>query len=150
MEVKLSDIEEITPVEINRKLNNVEIDLEYYLFKKEQAFNRPQPHSVDSTKESIQGGKRENIFDKYVMQSEELDPMIELLNEEKTELEKMLMKKLKASGEYSIILQTLIGLRERHYSWAQIEKKYISTGKLPVSIGTCRNIWKKYCGKRNV
>lgn len=150
MKIELNDIQEITILDINRKLKSIEGDLEYYLSKKDQAFNRTQPNAVDINKESVQGGKRENIFDRYVITSEELDPVISLLQDEKIALEVLLEKKLKASGEYKVILQTLIGLRERHYSWAKIEQRYIITGKLPVSISTCRNILRKHCGKRNV
>jgi len=150
MEIKISEIEEISILDINRKLKNVECDLEYYLHQKERSFNRTQPKPVDITKEPTQGGKRENKFDNYVIKNEELDPMIDLLQDERIALEKLLISKLQASGEYAVILQTLIGLKERHYSWPKIEKKYIATGILPVSLGTCRNIWKKYICMRNV
>lgn len=144
------DITDITPLDINRKLKSIEADLDYYLNKKMKAFDGTQPKAVCYDKELVQGGRRENLFDKYIMTNEELDPIINLLQEEKQQLNLLLEKKLRASGEYAIILQTLIGLKERGYSWARIDKEYVATNKIYASIGTCRNIWKKHVGKRTV
>jgi hypothetical protein len=150
MKIEISNIEEISILDINRKLKSIEADLEYYLLKKENAFNKTQPTPVDITKEPTQGGKRENKFDKYVITNEELDPIIDLIQKEKRALENLLENKLKSTGEYKVIIQVLIGLKERHYSWARVDKEYISTGKLPVSLTTCRNLLRKYLNKRNV
>nr|DAT84170.1 MAG TPA: Protein of unknown function (DUF722) [Caudoviricetes sp.] len=129
---------------IKSKIEELNNKLDFYLSKKEQSFNMTQPKSSKLKDINVSGGQRVNLFEKYVMTNEELDPIIEFLQDEIRLLESYLSKELKRIGEYSEWEQKIIYLREKGNTWLYI------AFNTPFSKSTCQRIYRNYKRKRNV
>lgn len=142
-------MEELTILNIVKQIRTCEANLEYYLREKDIALEKTQPSSKRLNAIQVNGGKRGDPLFDYVVRLEYLEEKYLEENEQLASLNKLLDMRLKASGEYEDILQLLIKLRvDDKKSWAEIERDYIDTYKLYVSLSTCRRIWKRYTGKR--
>ena len=103
-----------------------------------------QPKATQLKEVSVLGGKRESIYDKYVIKNEKLDPAIEFVQEEIKLLEDYLNRELERINKYDEWKQKVIYLRESGKTWL-----YIACNT-PFSEKTCRRIYRAYKNKRDV
>ena len=130
--------------QIKSKIEELNNNLNYLLEKKEQAFLMTQPKATQLKEVSVLGGKRESIYDKYVIKNEKLDPAIEFVQEEIKLLEDYLNRELERINKYDEWKQKVIYLRESGKTWL-----YIACNT-PFSEKTCRRIYRAYKNKRDV
>lgn len=142
--IKKYDIESMSITDIKSKIEELQNKLDFFLQKKEQAFLLTQPKTNKLKEVSVEGGKRVNLYDKYVMTSEELDPVIDFLQDEMKLLEDFLNKELERIDKYDEWEQKVIYLREEGKTWL-----YIACNT-PFSIRTCQRIYRRYTNKRSV
>jgi hypothetical protein len=144
--VKLNkeDLLNMSITQIKSKIEELNNNLEYLLEKKEQAFLMTQPKATQLKEVSVLGGKRESIYDKYVIKNEKLDPAIDFVQDEIRLLEDYLNKELERINKYNEWEQKVIYLKESGKTWL-----YIACNT-PFSISTCQRIYKKYTKKRDV
>lgn len=130
--------------QLKSKIEELENNLNYLLEKKQQAFNLTQPKASQLKEVCVVGGTRENLYDKYVIKNEKLDPAIEFVQEEIALLEKYLNKELERIDKYDEWEQKVIYLKEEGKTWL-----YIACNT-PFSIRTCQRIYRRYTNKRNI
>jgi hypothetical protein len=130
--------------QIKSKIEELENNLNYLLEKKQQAFSMTQPKASQLKEVCVVGGTRENLYDKYVIKNEKLDPAINFVQEEIALLEKYLNKELERINKYDEWEQKVIYLKEEGKTWL-----YIACNT-PFSIRTCQRIYKRYTGKREI
>lgn len=130
--------------QIKSKIEELNNNLDYLLEQKEQAYLMTQPKATQLKEISVIGGKRESIYDKYVIKNEKLDPAIDFLQNQIKLLENYLNKELKRISKYDEWEQKVIYLREAGNTWL-----YIACNT-PFSVRTCQRIYSKYTNKRDV
>lgn len=131
--------------EANILLKNKEIDLEYYLSKKEEQINKMLPKPIDNSKITVDGGKREDKYFNYIIECEELDNKIEILNNEIFRLRKLIDEKLKIINEYEPLKSKIVNYREnleKPLEWWRISQL---TG---YSERHCQRLYSEAIGKR--
>lgn len=148
-------MEEITIDKANTRIRHLENQEKFYKAELDRLFEKTQPHGVDYGKLSIQGGLRTNAIEKYVEECDspkyrEYTQNYCDAHNEKLNLVQFVEAELKSSGEYADILAMLVDLKANGYSWSKIEREYIDTFIIKVSLSTCRRIWKSHTGKRCV
>ena len=130
--------------QIKSKIEELNNNLEYLLEEKEQAFLMTQPKATQLKEVSVLGGKRESIYDKYVIKNEKLDPAIDFVQNKIKMLEDYLNKELERINKYDEWEQKVIYLRSSGKTWL-----YIACNT-PFSIRTCQRIYSKYTKKRDI
>jgi hypothetical protein len=130
--------------QLKSKIEELNNNLNYLLEKKEQAFLMTQPKARQLKEICVVGGTRENLYDKYVIKNEQLDPAIEFVQDEIKLLEDYLNRELERINKYDEWEQKVIYLRDTGKTWL-----YIACNT-PFSIRTCQRIYKKYTGKRTI
>lgn len=130
--------------QIKSKIEELENNLNYLLEKKQQAFSMTQPKASQLKEVCVVGGTRENLYDKYVIKNEKLDPAINFVQEEIKLLEDFLNRELERINKYDEWEQKVIYLKEEGKTWL-----YIACNT-PFSIRTCQRIYKRYTGKREI
>ena len=87
----------MTLTEANNKLEKINNDLEYELNEKQILFSKTQPQAVDTTKENVEGGTREDKNMKYVesLEEKEIDERIDKLVRRKRNIQNWISKELK-------------------------------------------------------
>jgi cell division protein FtsB len=130
--------------QIKSKIEELENNLNYLLEKKQQAFSMTQPKASQLKEVRVVGGTRENLYDKYVIKNEKLDPAINFVQEEIKLLEDYLNRELERINKYDEWEQKVIYLKEEGKTWL-----YIACNT-PFSIRTCQRIYKRYTGKREI
>ena len=138
------DLVNMSITQIKSKIEELNNNLDYLLEKKEQAFLMTQPKATQLKEVSVLGGKRESVYDKYVIKNEKLDPAIEFIQEEIRLLEDYLNRELERINKYDEWKQKVIYLRESGKTWL-----YIACNT-PFSEKTCRRIYRAYKNKRDV
>lgn len=146
----METLNELTIKEANKRIEKIDNKLEYYLNKKEQAFNKTQPKAATLT-DSV---KSTNISDKnmeYMMLCEELDPIINDLQDDKVELLNFIDRELKILNKYNELEQLIIYYKEQ-YTPKPNEKItwYFISRKVHASESTCRRIYRRYKKQRNI
>ena len=144
------ETKELTIKEANKRIEKIDNKLEYYLNKKEQAFNKTQPKAAALT-DSI---KSTNISDKnmeYMMLCEELDPIINDLQDDKVELLNFIDRELKILNKYNELEQLIIYYKEQYTPKPTEEITwYFISRKVHASESTCRRIYRRYKKQRNI
>ena len=130
--------------QLKSKIEELNNNLNYLLEKKQQAFNLTQPKARQLKEICVVGGTRENLYDKYVIKNEELDPAINFVQEEITLLEKYLNKELERINKYDEWEQKVIYYRDTGKTWLFI------ACNTPFSVRTCQRIYRRYAGKREI
>ena len=139
------EIIDLTIREANNQIMHLENLLAYWLGEKEIAFNNTQPQAIDPKVESIQGGRKENKFDKYLItcEAKDLDVKIYSIQNKISNLTKYVDNELMRLGEYDPIVKKVVELRDkRGMTWNQI---HLATRMCP---SYCRKLYSKYTGKR--
>lgn len=144
--------------EAREKREKLENSLNYKLNEKEILFRKTQPQAVDTTKESVQGGKREDKHLNYVQSLEEkqIDSEIDKIYAQIKNLDNWIENELKILGKYNELEQLIIFYKEqettvdkrtgriRELTWDEIGKKVHYSGEW------CRKIYRVYKRKRDV
>ena len=141
---EVSDLTSMSITDIKSRIEELNNNLEYLLNKKEQAYLMTQPKSTKLKAIQVSGGKRENLYEKYVIKNEELDPAIDFLQDEIRMLEDYLNKELERINKYDEWEQKVIYLRESGKTWL-----YIACNT-PFSVSTCQRIYRRFNGKREI
>lgn len=144
VKVRSEELVNMSITQIKSKIEELNNNLDYLLEQKEQAFSMTQPKATQLKEISVIGGKRESIYDKYVIKNEKLDPAIDFLQNQIKLLENYLNKELKRISKYDEWEQKVIYLREAGNTWL-----YIACNT-PFSVRTCQRIYSKYTKKRDV
>lgn len=138
------EIDNMNILEIKSRIEELNNKLEFFLNKKEQAFELTQPKAKELKAVMVDGGSRTNLFDKYVMVDEELDPIIDFLQEEINLCELYLKKELERINKYDEWEQKVIFMKQEGKTWL-----YIACNT-PFSVRTCQRIYRKYLKKRDI
>ncbi len=93
------------------KLAQCEINLEYWINEKNMAINSVMPKSKGFDREVVSGGTREDKYKKLDYAIDEIDPIIEYLNKEISNLNNFIEQSLKVLGEYDDLQQRIYELR---------------------------------------
>lgn len=137
----------MTIKEANNRLEKIDNDIEYWLNEKELLIASVEPKSMDTTKESVSGGKRVDKFAKYVIEIEPIDNKLDLLYGQKRNLEEYIEKELQRLGKYREVEQLIVYYKEQcleRYTWQQIAQRvYYSKEQ-------CQRIYKKWKKERNI
>lgn len=132
--------EVMTIKDAKMKLEQCEINLEYWLNEKEIAINSVMPKSKGFDSEVVSGGTREDKYKKLDYAIDEIDPTIEYLNKEISNLNNFIEQSLKVIGEYEPLERKIIELREtKKMKWEDIATRVNYSEK------QCRRIHNKYC-----
>ena len=143
-------IQELTIKEANNKIEKLENQLEYYLGKKERAFNRTQPKAIAIT-DDIKGTKRIDSNLEYAAVCEEVDPLIDSIQDEKKALLDFIEKELKRINKYNDLEQKIIYYKEQYVpKGSEVVTWYFISRKVFASESTCRRIYKKYKRQRTI
>lgn len=144
------NVKELTIKEANNRIEYIDNQLDYYLNKKEQAFNKTQPKATNITDDV----KETYVVDKnmeYVIVCEELDPIIDSLQEEKKLLLDFIDKELIRLKKYKDLEQLVIYYKEQYIPKGSEEITwYFISRKVYASESTCRRIYKRYKKQRNI
>ena len=141
-----------------KELERLDNDLEYQLKQKEILFNKTQPKVVDTTKEIVEGGKREDKYLNYVetLEEKQINEEIDKLYAQRKNLENWLNNELKIMGKYNELEQLVRYYKEdvqitdkwtgriRGLTWEEIGKK------IHYSSVWCRKVYKFYKMKRDI
>ena len=117
----------MTIKEANNRLEKIDNDIEYWLNEKELLIASVEPKSMDTTKESVSGGKRVDKFAKYVIEIEPIDKKLDILYGQKWNLEEYIEKELQRLGKYREVEQLIVYYKEQ-----------------------CQRIYKKWKKERNI
>ena len=131
----------------NNKIEKIDNEIEYWLKEKEIFFSNVLPKGTDTTKENVKGGTREDKFAKYVIKIELIDKKLDNLYAQKSNLERFVEKELRRLGKYREVEQLIIYYKEQcleNYTWEEISRKVF------YSKTQCRNIYRKWKGKRSI
>ncbi len=131
----------MTLSEAKKELERLDNNLEYQLRQKEILFQKTQPQAVNTAKESVQGGKREDKYLNYVetLEEQEINEKIDKLYAHRNNLERWINTELKIIGEYEPLEKEIITLREvNHLKWE------IIAIRVGYSERQCRRIYSKY------
>lgn len=136
--------EVMTIKDAKMKLAQCEINLEYWLNEKEIAINSVMPKSKGFDSEVVSGGTREDKYKKLDYAIDEIDPTIEYLNKEISNLNNFIEQSLKILGEYEPLERKIIELREeKKMKWEDIATR------VNYSDRQCKRIYSKYKGTRS-
>lgn len=144
--------------EANNKLEKINNDLEYELNEKQILFNKTQPQAVDTTKENVEGGTREDKNMKYVesLEEKEIDDRIDKLVRRKRNIQNWISKELKILNKYNELEQLIRYYKENERVYDAYKKKNreltwkeIGT-KVSYHPDYCRRIYRLYKRKRDV
>lgn len=127
--------------EAKKELERLDNNLEYQLKQKEILFRKTQPGAVDTTKENVQGGKREDKYLNYVetLEEKQINEEIDKIYAQRNNLERWINTELKIIGEYEPLEQEIITLREvNHLKWR------IISIRVGYSERQCQRIYDKY------
>ena len=144
--------------EAKKELERLDNDLEYQLKRKEILFRRTQPGAVDTTKENVQGGKREDKYLNYVetLEEKQINEEIDKIYAQRKNLENWLNNELKIMGKYNELEQLVRYYKEevqitdkwtgrvRGLTWEEIGKN------IHYSSVWCRKVYKLYKMKRDI
>lgn len=139
----------MTIKEANNKLEKIDNDIEYWLKEKEIELSKVLPKAIDTTKERVNGGTREDKFLKYAetLEVKQIDDKLDKLYAQKRNLEDYIEKELHRLGKYREVEQLIVYYKEQcaeNYTWNQISQK------VHYSITQCRNIYRKWKRGRNI
>ena len=137
-------LESMGITEIKSKIEELDNKLNFFIDKKEQALSLTQPKAKVLKEVMVDGGKRANLYEEYVMKCEELDPAIDFLQDEIKRCEKYLKKELERINKYDEWEQKVIFMKQEGKTWL-----YIACNT-PFSIRTCQRIYRKYLNKRDI
>ena len=102
---------------------------------------------MDTTKESVQGGKRIDRFAKYVIEVDYIDEKLDKLYAKKKNLEEYIENELHRLGKYREVEQLIVYYKEQcqeNYTWQQIAQRvYYSKEQ-------CQRIYKKWKKERDI
>ena len=133
------DITNMTIVEINSVITKLENDLQYYLNKKEDAYQSMMPKAVVYDKEAVEGGIRTDKYGKFIITIDECDNRITTIQNELNRLNTYICNELKRLNEYEPLKKKIIELRETE------KKKWDRIAFLTnYSERQCRRIYKQY------
>lgn len=138
----MEKLNDLTVWKAKNKLTHLENRREMLL--KEKELRKPTYKSTDFSKESVNGGTREDKFINYAIHVEDIDEQINLIDEEIEIYRTFIEKELKRMDEYDDWEQKVIYMKESGHTWLQISLK------TPFSISTCRRIYRNYVKKRSV
>ena len=132
--------EVMTIKDAKMKLAQCEINLEYWLNEKEIAINSVMPKSKGFGSEVVSGGTREDKYKKLDYAIDEIDPMIDYLNKEISNLNNFIEQSLKVIEEYEPLERKIIELRDiKKMKWRDI------SSITSYSERSCQRIYDKYC-----
>lgn len=143
--VEIIDAPNMTIAEINKKIKDLNNDLDLYLTIKAKEFEKTQPKAVDITNERVDGGVTIDKNLSYVITLEELNIKIDNIQDKISYLTKYVENRLKIIGEYEPLKKKIIELRENHkMKWENIAEA------TNYSESQVRKIYKKYIGRRDI
>jgi predicted nucleic acid-binding Zn-ribbon protein len=143
--IEMIDAPNMTIAEINKKIKDLNNDLDLYLTIKAKEFEKTQPKAVDITNERVDGGVTIDKNLSYVITLEELNIKIDNIQDKISYLTKYVENRLKIIGEYEPLKKKIIELRENHkMKWENIAEA------TNYSESQVRKIYKKYIGRRDI
>lgn len=143
-------VKKLTIKDANCKIKQIDNQLEYYLNKKERAFNRTQPKPAD-IKDNIHGTSKTDANLEYVLICEEIDPIITELQDDKKALLDFVDKELQRINKYRDLEQQVIYYKEQYIPKGDEEVTwYFISKKVYASESTCRRIYKRYKNQREI
>lgn len=133
----------MTIKESNNKLEKIDNEIEYWLNEKEIELSKVMPKAMDTTKESVQGGKRTDRFLKYAIaiEKKQIDETLDKLYAKKKNLEDYIEKELQRLNKYREVEQLIVYYKEQcleNYTWYQIAQR------VHYSKEQCQRIYKKW------
>lgn len=144
------EIKALTIKEANKEIERIDNQLDYYLNKKEKAFNRTQPKATNIT-DDVHGTSKIDSNLEYAMICEQVDPIIDRLQEDKQLLLDFVDKELKRLGKYRELEQLIIYYKEQYIpkpnenvTWYFISKRVYA------SEATCKRLYRRYKYKREI
>lgn len=140
-------IEELTLIQAKSKVEHIDNQIEYYLNKKEFEISKMMPKTPQITDEKVDGGKRVDKYANYVINTVEIDNILNGLYADKLLYEDFIEKELIRLNKYSEIEQLIIFYKENSkekYTWQQIATR------VNYSVSQCRRIYRKWAKKRDV
>lgn len=144
------NVKELTIKEANNRIEYIDNQLDYYLNKKEQAFNKTQPKATSIT-DDIKGTNAVDKNMEYVIVCEELDPIIDNLQEEKKLLLDFIDKELIRLKKYKELEQLVIYYKEQYIPKGSEEITwYFISRKVYASESTCKRIYRRYKKQRDI
>lgn len=135
--------EVMTIKDAKMKLAQCEINLEYWINEKNIAINSVMPKSKSFDSEVVSGGTREDKYKKLDYAIDEIDPMIDYLNKEISNLNNFIEQSLKIIGEYEPLERKIIKLKEEDKLTYNEIARIVN-----YSDRQCRRIYSKYKGTR--
>lgn len=139
----------MTIKEAKNKLERIDNQIEYWLKEKELELGNVLPQAVNTTTERVSGGKRVDKFAAYAvaLEDKEIDLNLDKLYAKKRNLEDFIEKELRRLKKYREVEQLIVYYKEQcleNYTWEQISQKVF------YSKAQCRNIYKRWKGRRDV
>jgi hypothetical protein len=111
----------MTILEANKELRSKNNELNYWINKKNYLISKLYPGGAKYDGIRVDGGKREDKFRYLDYTIDEIDPKIELLNNEIKNLTKYIEEELKILGEYEPLERKIIELRnDKKMKWRDI------------------------------
>lgn len=147
----------MTIQEINREIDQLENDLEFYLNEKERIITKVLPKASDIKGETVDGGKRVDKLLSYVeeLDTKKINETINYIQEKLNVRKKWLDNELEIMNKYGELEQEIIELKNmklkdpytkkwREYTWEEI------ANKVHYSKDYCRRVYRKCIRKRNI
>lgn len=140
----------MTIKEANNKLEKIDNDINYWLNEKEIVLANIGPSAIDTTRESVIGGRRIDRFTNHVINDKdliEIDKELDKLYAKKRNLENYIERELHRLGKYREVEQLIVYYKEQcleNLTWNQIAQK------VHYSKEQCQRIYKKWKKVRNI
>lgn len=138
----------MTIIEVNKKIEKIDNEIDFWLTKKEIIINSTiYPNKSDLLNDRVDGGNRVDRY-KYLDYSiDEIDPILDDLYKQKKTYEEYIEKELIRLKKYNEVEQLIVFYKEQtleELTWLQISQR------VHYSISQCRNIYRKWKRQRNI
>lgn len=139
---------ELTISELEKRRKRKEKELNYWVAEKNIILDATiNPKSQNYSNIKIEGGKRSDKYKHLDYSIDEIDPIIEILNKQIKNINKLIEESLIISGEYSPILEKIVKLREDKEFYIKNGKQmpfWMISMKIGLSRETCNKMYNKY------
>lgn len=145
----------MTLKDANMKLEQLENEYDYWLNEKEKLLALVDAKAIDTTKDVVDGGKREDKLLKYIELEDEkkINDTLSYIHSRKLNLLSWIENELKIMLKYGEVESVIIQLKEKgkfsdgkynELTWEEISKE------VHWSKSFCRNVYRKYKKRRYI
>lgn len=145
----------MTLKDANMKLEQLENEYDYWLNEKEKLLSLVDAKAIDTTKDVVDGGKREDKLLKYIELEDEkkINDTLSYIHSRKLNLLSWIENELKIMLKYGEVESVIIQLKEKgkfsdgkynELTWEEISKE------VHWSKSFCRNVYRKYKKRRYI